>query len=46
MIDSFDIRPHSYKERVNAIFEVAGSAAVDARTQLKQLIDEAKGILL
>jgi hypothetical protein len=46
MIDSFDIRPHSYKERVNAIFEVAGSAAVDACTQLKQLIDEAKGILL
>ena len=45
MIDHFDIHPLGYKDKVNSIFAVAGTDGATACVQLKQLIDEMKGIL-
>ena len=45
MIDSFNIHPPRYKEKVNSIFEAVGTDAADACVQLKQLIDEVKRLL-
>jgi len=45
MIDHFDIHPLGYKDKVNSIFAVAGTDGATACVQLKQLIDEVKGIL-
>ena len=46
MIDHFNIHPLGYKDKVNSIFAVAGTDGVNACVQLKQLINEAKGIFL
>lgn len=45
MIDHFSIHPLGYKDKVNSIFAVAGTDGAYACAQLKQLIDEVKGIL-
>lgn len=45
MIDSFEIHPLGYKDKVNSIFAAAGTDSTNACTQLKQLIDEVKGML-
>lgn len=45
MIDHFNIHPLEYKDKVNAIFAVAGTDGVDACLQLKKLVNEVKGIL-
>lgn len=44
MIDSFNIHPLGYKDKVNSILAVAGTDGVNACIQLKQLINEVKGI--
>ncbi len=46
MIDSFNINPPRYKDKVNSIIVATGKEAADACAQLKQLIDEVKGIIL
>lgn len=46
MIDSFNIHPLGYKDKVNSIFAVAGTDSTNACTHLKQLINEVKDILL
>lgn len=45
MIDSFKIHPLGYKDKVNSIFAAAGTDGISACTQLKQLINEVKGML-
>jgi hypothetical protein len=45
MIDSFSTHLPRYKDKVNSIFAAAGTEAAEACVQLKQLIDEVKGIL-
>ncbi|WP_313292010.1 nucleotidyltransferase domain-containing protein [Faecalispora jeddahensis] len=45
MIDSFKIHPLGYKNKVNSIFAAAGIDSTNACTQLKQLINEVKGML-
>lgn len=46
MIEHFNIHPLGYKDKVNSIFAAAGTDGANACAQLKQLIDEVKGILL
>lgn len=45
MIESFNIHPLGYKDKVNSIFAAAGTDSTKACTQLKQLINEVKGML-
>lgn len=45
MIDHFNIHPLGYKDKVNAIFAAAGTDGVSACVQLKELVNEVKGIL-
>lgn len=45
MIDHFNLHPHGYKDKVNSIFAAAGADGANACVQLKQLIEEVKGIL-
>lgn len=44
MIDSFNIHPLGYKDKVNSIFAAVGTDTTNACTQLKQLINEVKGL--
>jgi hypothetical protein len=44
MIDSYNTHPLGYKDKVNSIFAVAGTDGANACVQLKQLINEVKGI--
>lgn len=45
MINSFNIHPLGYKDKVNSIFAAAGTDITYACTLLKQLINEVKGML-
>ncbi len=45
MIDSFNIHPLDYKDKVNSIFAAAGTDGTNACTRLKRLINEVKGML-
>jgi len=45
MIESFNIHPFGYKDKVNSIFAAVGTDSTSACTQLKQLINEVKSIL-
>lgn len=45
MIEHFNTRPLNYKAKVNSIFAAAGTDEANACIQLKQLINEVKGIL-
>ncbi len=45
MIDSFNIHPLDYKDKINAIFVAAGTDSANACTRLKCLINEVKGML-
>jgi predicted nucleotidyltransferase len=45
MIDSFKIHPLGYRDKVNSIFAAAGTDSTNACAQLKQLINEVKGML-
>jgi predicted nucleotidyltransferase len=45
MIDSFNIHPLGYKDKVNSIFAAAGIDNTNSCTQLKRLINEVKGML-
>ena len=44
MIEHFNIHPLGYKDKVNSIFAAAGTDGANACVQLKQLINEVKGI--
>jgi predicted nucleotidyltransferase len=45
MIDGFSIRPPGYRDKVDSIFATAATDSANACSQLKQLINEAKGML-
>lgn len=45
MINTFNIYPLGYQDKVNSIFAVAGTDSTNACTQLKQLINEVKVML-
>lgn len=45
MIDSFNIHPLGYKDKVNSIFAVVGREDTNACAQLKLLINEVKSML-
>ena len=44
MIEHFNIHPLGYKDKINSIFAAAGTDGANACLQLKQLINEVKGI--
>jgi hypothetical protein len=44
MIDQFTIHPPGYMDKVNSIFAAAGTDAANACVQLRQLVDEVKGL--
>jgi len=45
MIDNFSIHPIDYKDKINLIFEAAGTDGVNACMHLKRLVKEVKDIL-
>jgi len=45
MIDSFNIHPIDYKDKVNSIFAAAGTDSTNACMQLSQLINEVRDML-
>ena len=44
IIEHFNIHPLGYKDKINSIFAAAGTDGANACVQLKQLINEVKGI--